>query len=113
MTTKKQERLEIINEQKGLSPLTGKPLENKRVETHHIKELWEGGSNFRSNKQALPISEHLAEHLLRSFDPGKDKDERVRELDIVLGRKHQLTRSEKSDFSDVVYLFSGRKIHII
>jgi hypothetical protein len=113
VSVKKEERLMIVREQGGLSPLTGRPLVGQRLETHHIVELCEGGLNERSNKQALPITEHLAEHMLRSFDPRRNEEQRIRELDTVFGRLNELSLTEKKDLSELIYSFSGRKIHFV
>jgi hypothetical protein len=86
-------------------------LRGKRLETHHVQEICEGGNNNRNNLQALPIAEHLAEHFRRWLDPQASEEDRLRELDTVFGRLSELTPAENRELSEAIFMISGRRIH--
>jgi len=101
----------LFNRQNGISPLSGLPLdrEKQHLEVHHIEEVCKGGRNNLDNLQLLPIDEHLATHFLRSRDSGLSEEERLRELDIVLGRMGEMNSEEKKKF----YGFIKEKVGIV
>jgi hypothetical protein len=101
---------EVLNiRQMGLSPLTGKPLRGKRLERHHIEERYIGGSDEVENIQLLPIAEHLVDHLNRSF-LASTEEERLREVDIVMGRIKELKPEELTEFNDLVPKLTGKRV---
>jgi hypothetical protein len=110
--TKKEERLILVRKQGGISPLTGRLLAGKRLETHHDVELYQGGLNVRANKQALSIAEHLALHFRRSVDPNRDQETRQREQDLVRGRWKQLTVQEQREMVRVALELTGLRIRV-
>jgi hypothetical protein len=112
VSAKKWERNEIANEQGWLSPLTGRSLLNKRLDTHHDVELWEGGLNVRANKVVLPIAEHIAVHLKRALDHNRNRETRKREWDTVTGRCRELTKIEMIEMKKVAYELTGKRIEV-
>lgn len=108
----KKERELLIEKQGGLSPVTGKALEG-RLETHHVKELVEGGKNELNNKQAIPIEEHLAVHFVRSREVNREGIDQRRELDTVMGRLDELTNMESKKMSEVIYQKTGIRVRFL
>ena len=112
MSAKSWERNEIAEEQGWLSPVTGRSLLNKRIETHHDVELWEGGLDVRANKVVLPIAEHIAEHLKRALDHNRNQETRSREWDIVKGRCREMTKLEMIEMKKVTYELTRKRIKV-
>jgi hypothetical protein len=108
-----REKLFIL--QQGRSPITGVLLDRKkhRLETHHKKDKWIGGTNELINLQLIPIEEHLLAHFLKSKDESLSSEERVREIDVVLGRMNELSVGEKKEFYRLVMEKTGIVVRFI
>jgi hypothetical protein len=113
MTTKAQERQILIERQNGLSPITGKPIAGKRLETDHIKRRADGGANSKQNEQALPIGEHIAKHMYRAIDISLPLRVRNQEMDTAYQRYlGQLSRDEKEEFADTMKVLTGSRVKL-
>ena len=101
--------------QQGRSPITGMPLDRKkhRLEAHHKKDKWTGGTNELENLQLIPIEEHLFAHFMKSKDESLSPEERVREIDVVLGRLCELNKNELKEFYKLIKEKTGVVVRFI
>jgi len=109
----KEIRDSLFERQGGRSPLSGKPLNGGRLEIHHIRELYEGGSGEIGNLQLVTMAEHLAEHYRRSKDSSRSAGDRLRELDTVLGRISELTGGERRELSEAIWEQVGVRVWFV
>jgi len=93
--------------QGGLSPITGRSLDGFRLETHHLEQLGKDGVRVSEEKQAIPISEHLAWHLRDSL-LGDDLEQCLIERSMVERRLKELTGTEIVDFKMVSEMLGVR-----
>jgi hypothetical protein len=83
------------------------------LERHHLNEVSSGGDRSLDYQQLVRRTEHLAEHLRRAYDPNLSKEERLREIDTVMGRIGELTEQERIEFNQMVELLVGVKVRFV